>query len=347
MTNAWNKPAVRKAAAIAILVAAVLTQVFFKNIPWPLDIESTDKLRNPSAELATREFVLKDAEVMRNHELLSYDGNAWAAADMDFEAAELVRPPATLLALSKDGAPPTRSGQWHYVTFEDESGSGGEPCRTFIHVKVENSEGGPGEFHLYQLGEPGSNHSRKIEIKADSNRLVVDANTSPPNPTKRKAPGCSKTLQMGEWQTRLQNVPVSFTVPPNAALRITFVSESPNPPSWAGSGNEFKSAQLGPVLARELTLRAIQEDGSPMKVPPTLHLSAFRNSPMKIKDLALGSEDVKIDVSGKAWAAANGNRLGFDLLDAALRNPTTGAILTATNAVLLAFLRKLFIGNSK
>lgn len=216
----------------------------------------------------------------------------------------------------------------------------GETCRTFVQVNLQQSEAPPGEFHLFLLGQPGLNHLRRVEMKADSFNLVVDAKTVPPDAKKPDAPGCWKTLESGNWQTHVRNVPVRFVTAPKAAFRITYVSQSPTRPSWGR--DSFKGAYLGPLLAHRVTLRQIQEDGDPTKAPPSLELAGFRSSNLTVKNLELGSQDLKVAVTGTALAQLNGKTFGLDLIDALQKNMVIAAVLTAANAALLAWLSKLF-----
>src|SRR5689334_10230538 len=102
----------RKASAVAIFLAAALIQVFFKDMPWPLQVESVDKLHNASASLAAQEIVISGATVSPHHAFLTYQGNPFEAVDLDFERAQLGDVTASVLSTFPP-APPLQPAAWH------------------------------------------------------------------------------------------------------------------------------------------------------------------------------------------------------------------------------------------
>jgi len=343
MRGFWAKPWVRKVAAALIFLAVVAIQVFFKNFPWPLDVAGNDKLKTPGAVLATSELILSGATVVPNHSFLSYSGNAWEVADMDFDQAEIDSQTAALLALSSAGPPPSGPGKWTYVTYDKPGIPSGETCRTFVEINVEPANASPGEFHLFQLGEPEPKRQRLVEIKADSIDLVVKANTSPPDPAKPDSLGCWKTLESSGWQTRVRNLPVQFVAKLNSRFRITFVSEvSRGKPSWGAEDGYFKSAKLGPLNAQGVTVRPIREDGAPEKAPAMVQLEGAFHKVLRVADLQVGADGLKVAVTGKAFAKVNGSTVGFDVIDALQKNMEFAALITAGNGLLLAWLHRIF-----
>lgn len=339
----WERRLVRRLTAILLFAAAVLLQVFFKNFPWPITVQTNDQLRNPTAALAQEEMVLKGTAVRAGNPLLSYEGNAREVADIDLERAQVDEQTARLAALSSQGPPPLTPGAWHYVT-ADRGDRKVEPCHTVVNIELQSGSAGAGEIHFFQLDQPGLDRFRGIELRADSAKLIVNAKTEPADSKHPGAFGCWKKIQGGEWQGPLvNNAPVQFTAEPNSTLRIKFVVAGANS-SWGGPDKLFRSAQLGPISAREVTVRSIQEDGSSVKAPAALHLAAYRGSMLKIRDLEIGSASFQTAVTGKAWAEKDGKTLGFDVLDAMQKNMEFAALLTAANGILLAWLRKLFFG---
>src|SRR5713226_3287230 len=117
MAGISEKPWARKTLAVVIFLAAALVQIFFKNIPWPVSVESNDKLRSAVALLGAQEIVLSDAVVSPNHELLTYDGNAFELVDFDFDRAQLGEATASYLG-NFPPAPPSEPGKWSFVTHD-------------------------------------------------------------------------------------------------------------------------------------------------------------------------------------------------------------------------------------
>jgi hypothetical protein len=336
----------RKASAVAIFLAAALIQVFFKDMPWPLQVESVEKLHNASAALAAQEIVINSATVSPHHEFLTYQGNPFEAVDLDFERAKLGDVTASLLG-SFPPAPPLQPAAWHLITDEDDRPKKREACRTFLEIGVAGDASTPNEFHLLQLGNPGRNHNRHLEIRTDAAPLVVNVKTEWPEDQEKKAMGCTKRLQSGDWFRGVENAPIQFVVSPHSSFRINFVSLSSPVPPWGGPDKPFQAAELGPLLAREFTVRPIQEDGTAAKGKAALHLTAYRDSQLKINNLEIGSDAFQVSLSGKAWSKVDGKTQGFDLWDAMGKNAMFAALLTSGNALLLAWLRWLFFGGGQ
>jgi hypothetical protein len=332
----------RKASAVAIFLAAALIQVFFKDMPWPLQVESVEKLHNASASLASQEIVIGGATVSPHHAFLTYQGNPFEAVDLDLERAQLGEVTASLLS-SFPPAPPLQPAPWHFITGEDNAPKSGETCRTFLEIAALGDQSTRNEFHLLQRGNPGRNHNRHIEIRSDAVPLVVNVKTESPE-GKEKAIACQKRLQSGDWSRGVEKTPIQFLVSPHSSVRINFVSLSSPVPPWGGPEKPFQAAELGPLLARQLTVRPIQEDGTVANGRPALQMTAYRGSQLKINNLEIGSDAFQVSLSGTAWSKVEGKTLGFDLWDAMGKNAMFAALLASVNALLLAWLRWLFFG---
>jgi hypothetical protein len=336
----------RKASAVAIFLAAALIQVFFKDMPWPLQVESVEKLHNASAALAAQEIVIGGASVTPHHAFLTYQGNPFEAVDLDFERAQLGDAIGSVLSTFPP-APPLQPAAWHFITERKSSTDSGEACRTFLDVSIAGDRSMRNEFHLLQLGNPGRNHNRHIEIRTDAAPLVVNIKTDWPEGRENKAMACHKRLQSGDWFRGIENAPLQFVVSPHSSFRVNFVSLSSPVPPWGGPDKPFQAAEFGPLFARELTVRPIQEDGTAVKGKPALHMTAYRDSQLKINKLEIGSDAVQVSLSGKAWSKVDGKTLGLDLWDAMGKNAMFAALLTSGNALLLAWLRWLFFGGGQ
>jgi hypothetical protein len=341
----WKSPWGRKACATVIFLAAALIQVFFKDVPWPIRVENSETLRSASAPLAAQEIVISQAKVSPHHTFLKYEGNPSETVDLDFDRAALGPATTTTLAAFPPG-PPAAPAPWHLVSHEDRAAPDGETCRAFLDIEVTGDVSRLNEFHLLQLGQPGLNHMRQIEIRTDAASLAVNFKTEWPDGKQNKALGCRKRLQSGDWFRGIVNQPLQFVVAPYSTFRIDFVSLSPSAPAWGGPDKPFKSAELGPLLARKFTVRKIREDGTQVKVPPQLHILAYSHSYLKVKDLEIDSDAVQVSLSGRGWVKLNGSAQGFDLWDAMEKNAMFAALLTSGNALLLAWLRSLFFGGS-
>jgi hypothetical protein len=330
-----NRKWFRKASAVAIFAAAALAQLFFKNIPWPLNIDQVENLHTASASLGSQEIVLGNATVSPHRNFLAYDGGDSETVDLDFDRAQL-GPATNALLSSFPPAPPSAPSPWHFVTHEDTAAS--DNCRSFLNIDPPERAGN--EFHFLQLGQPGLDHARQFELRTDAAPLVLNVKTEWPEGRENKAVGCHKRLQSGDWFRGIVNTPVQFVASPHSSIRINVVALPPHVPWHANK--PIQSMQLGPLLAKEITLRPIQDDGTVAKAPADLHLSAYRDSHLKVSNFIVGSDTLQIAVSGRAWAQLGGKTQGLDLWDAMQKNPLLATVLGSANVVLLAWLRKLF-----
>ena len=336
----WQKRAARKTAAVLIFLGAVLLQVFFKNFPWPLSLESTDRLKSPGVAAGAQELVLSNARLKPKRSLLSYKSSAWETADLDLGRAKLDEQSAAFLSLSRSGMPPASATRWAYVSQESESSASGNPCRTGVDIDLDPAFAEGGEFHLWFRLEPSEASSeRRLEIKSDNAPLQVRVYTDQP-----KGPLCIKNLQAGPWRGKVGNVPITFLVEPGSSTRITFLSESDKPPSWQLDG--MLRLEFGPMIAKQFAIRQVQDDGSIAKAPPAMYVSTFLENPITVSNLALGADAFQVRVAGRAWASQDGKPVGFDLIDAMQKNPAFATLLGAFNLAFLAWLRKLFFGTS-
>jgi hypothetical protein len=342
MRELRNGAAMRKVFAALILTAAAATQILFNNLPWPLQVEEDEKLKNPSASARALQFVFTGATLRGGHPLLAYDGVDGETVDLDFKAA---RPDeqtaAAVFALAPSGAPPAGAGVWRLVTRESAKDRNGPACRA--HLEITAAEGPAlGELHFTQLADPAVDH-RVIDIIADSATLLVKFKNEAPEPGRPYGPGCLKVASSGAWQTPVRNAPVAFRVPPGSHFWITFVAETDRP-VWRGSEGVLRTARLGSLGASEVTLRPIREDGEPEKRPAALRLRGVRGSLLAIKGLQIGLDSLQVSLEGKAWAQKDGHTVGFDLWDAMQKNFILATLLAAGNGLLLHWVRKLFFG---
>jgi hypothetical protein len=334
----WQRPLVRKIAAVLIFLGAVSLQVFFKNFPWPLSLESTDKLKSPSVLAGAQELVLGNATVKPKRPLLSYKSSAWETADLDLGRARLDDQSAAILSISKSGSPPSSATTWAYVSQESESSAPGNPCRTEVDIGLDPAATQAGEFHFSFRLEPSEASSvRRLEIRSDNVPLQVRVFTDQP-----KGPLCIKNLQAGAWRSKAGNIPITFLADPGSNIRITFLSESDKAPSWQPDG--MLRLEFGPMTATQLAIRQVQDDGSVAKAPPAIRISTFLEKPITTSNLALGADALQVRIAGRAWASQDGKPVGFDVIDAMQKNLAFGALLAAGNLAFLAWLKKLVFG---
>ncbi|MBV9611541.1 MAG: hypothetical protein JO091_03675, partial [Acidobacteriaceae bacterium] len=237
-SSLFSRPWFRKACAVAIFLAAALLQVFFKDVPWPLNIDGVEDLHTAAASLGAQEIVIGGTDTSSHHNFLTYDGGPFETVDLDFDRAQLGQATSSLLSAFPP-APPLDARSWHYITHEDSSADSSDSCRCFLTIEPSNPSSTGAEFHLLQLGAPGLNHARQVQVRTDAAALIVNVKTDWPPGRENKAIGCHKRLQSDDWFRGIVNHPMQFVVSPHSSFRIEFVSISPA--GWGGTDKPFRS----------------------------------------------------------------------------------------------------------
>jgi hypothetical protein len=363
----WRKRLVRILVAVSVLAGAVFLQYRLANIPMPVDVEkSTPKYTPVAAALIKDEELVLDRPSQPNPDdpsrdlptqLLTDNGRDYISADVYLESARLLEDTSKMLRTDPDETefPVEGLTQIAYATEGDKEATArianqlqsqkAEPCRTSISVELADRAKMPDELRFFQLQGPGSEYRRYFEMKARGSDLVVRLRTS--NRTgDDDAPGCGKTLVVGNWSRPLTGpVPINIVVPDGAKLRFSFAPFSEET-KWSRPSDGFEPffLQASRLSARAVRKTVSKDSSSP---PPTFSaVSVSPEQPLKLQHLVVGADELRLEFSGQAMVQENGSpAVMFDLLQFARKYPLLAGILATLDAALLGWIGRAAFGS--
>lgn len=342
----------RAMVGLLALAGAAFAQYRLANVPMPVSVETIGDFSPAKLRLGQEELII-EGPVVNSEEgmLFSHDGRANEIVDVSFDHARLDE--QTIGMLESSGLrPPSTPVKIDYVVQESTGPStGGEPCRSRVELRTISKM--PAEIHIFQLGTPGQNHYRNLEMKTIGAELVSHMLTESPDDS-NFAPGCLKLLKVGDWNQRLTRIAVSAIVAEDSALRFNFRSLTPDSKLWDDTGGFFEPLDLGvqklnpndppPFQARAVSIRSLGGRDS-TSAPPTLASarSADDGPLLIVSSLRVGSDQLQVSISGKGWVKINGEDKTVNFLDRVKENPLPSGVLASANAALLAWVARLIL----
>ena len=361
----WKKRIVRLAAAVLSFTAAVVVQYYLTNIPVVMDVGAYKEFNPAILELGQKELVIDGAVASRSVPspagaapetlLLSHDGGSDEVVDVHFDKARLADETIrTLTGLGLD--PPTGPERIDYVTSEvDEKPGKGKPCTASVKLKLADSVASNTRLHLFQLGSPGFDLYRHVEMKAGRGEIVIEMDTAVPRLSDPLARGCKKLLGVGDWQQVIYAPStVRFVAEADSTFRFQFRPIVPTSPSWSNTDGLLELV-LGPSLtpdnpapfqAREVQVISRNTPGSERAILGALSPDG---EPMllALRGLKLGSDHIQINVAGKGWVRINGVLETADILGRIQKNPLLAGLFGTANAALVGWLAIMVMGKRK
>lgn len=344
----------RVAAGACVLAVVFGAQLWLANLALPVDVDATDKFSQLPVKRSQHELLIEEPVFsFADGQLFEHDGAANEIVDVHFDGAALDPETAADLDLSQE--PPAPPQSISYATPEIEQSPGaGDPCRTFLKIEVSNGRT-PRALHFYQL-EDGAGRSRHLEVKTDGAELVVRMSTQTPAGTTTETEGCRKTLRVGGEPalTLPGDSEVAVVAAPGSTFRLSFRPLDRDETLWEGGAEGFYAPfKLGPpqvrpndplpsLQAREVSVRKLQDDGA--QTPPLLSARSGDGAPLlRVYDLRLGADELRVKVSGKAEVSVNGRAETFDALKRLEDRPILSTILGAIDLALLIWFIRLVL----
>lgn len=349
----------RIAIGACALIIAGLLQYRLTNSKVPIEIGATGKFSPATVDLNREELVIDGPIAVKSSdeeeaELLLYETKANEILDATFDNARLDK--ETIEDLSNSNFnPPSTSGRIRYYSSEPkQTPAAGEPCRTFLTIETIDHNA-PRTLHFYQPEEPSTEHLRHLVMQVTGAAVRVRMSTRPPPEVTREAVGCRKVLLVGGLPRQYLSGASSFEVvamaEPNSSMDFRLQLLDPKAPSWnGGAAGFFWLLRLGPIdqnsptatfQARGVSIRKRQEAG--LSSPPRLFArSSDRGQPLSVSGMEVGSDQLKIRVSGVGDMSVNGQAETVNRLQQVENlSPLTKSMLLALNAGLIAWFIRL------
>ena len=361
----WKKRIVRLGAAMLLFTAALVVQYYLTNIPVVKDVGAYKEFNPAILELGQKELVVDGAVAGRSvHRpagaapetlLLSHDGRSDEVMDVHFDKARLADETIRMLTgLGLD--PPAGPERIDYVTSEVDGKPGeGKPCMASLKVKLGDSDAPPARLHLFQLGSPGFDLYRHVEMKAGGGELVIEMDTAVPRVSDPMARGCKKLLGVGDWQQEIYAPStVRVVAEADSTFRFQFRPIVPTSPSWSTTDGLLELV-LGPPLTPDnpapFQAREVQviSRNTPDSKPPILGALSPDGEPtlLALHGLKLGSDHIQINVAGRGWVRINGRLETADILGRVQKYPILAGLFGTANAALVGWLVLVVLGKRR
>jgi len=336
----------RAAIGLLVLAAAAFAQFKLANVPEPVNLETTGKFSPATIRLGQEELIIEGPLVNSPEGMLfSHDGSLNEIVDVSFERARLDQ--QTVEKFESLGlSPPSTPSKIDYRA-EDSMRAhiGIEPCRTRVELRAPLKM--PEEIHLFQLGDPGLNHYRQLEMRVTGAELTSHVVIESPSGAYLE-PGCQKVLKVGDWN-RSSSIDVTTIVAENSDLRFSFKPITPNSALWKDTEGFFTPFELGQSLPTDpqrflvsaVSIKTLGDSSSPLT---RLILSARRpidGSLLTVNGLKIGSDQLQLIVSGTGFVKIDGEDVTVDLFKRVQKYPLLLTLLGTLNAALVAWVVRL------
>jgi hypothetical protein len=336
---------------LLVLAVAAFAQYRLANVPRPVNLETTGKFSPATIRLGREELVI-DGPVVNSSVgmLLSHDGRPNETVDARFDRARLDE--QTIRLFESVGAkPPSAPGKIDYRPDEPKIPvTSDEPCHTRVELRASQM---PSEIHIFQLGEPGFNHYRHLEIGTRGAELVSNLDTASPHDADL-GPGCQYLLRVGDWSEPVTKVGLTSIMAEGSDLRLYFRALKPDSTPWADTGGVLRLDLGGaqklnpndppPFQARAISIRALGQSNSSSAPPALISARSTDDGPLiSINDLTVASDQLQLSISGNGWVTINGEPDTVNFLKRVQENPILLALLAALDTALLAWVTRLIL----
>lgn len=335
----------RAGAGLVVLSGAAFAQYELANVAEPVEVETIKELSPATARLGQEELIIEGPVVDAEQGILfSHNGRPNETVDVRLERARLGE--QTIKKFERYRLhPPVTPTNIEYQAEKSKSAEGREPCRTRVELRA--AAGTPAEIHIFQYGDPGKSYYRHLEMTAKGAELVSDFVTMSPDESDL-APGCQYSLTVGELSVPITRTMVTAIVDEDSAVRLYFRPRTLDSNPWAETkgllpldlgAQKLKSTDAPPFQARGVRIRPLGGRDSASDLASAASLS---DGPLlNIRGLTIGSDEIQLSISGKAWVQTNGKTKTVDLLSLIQQNLIISLILGSANAALLAWAGRL------
>ena len=338
----------RAGLGLLVLAVAAFAQYKLANVPRPVNLDTTGKFSPATIRLGREELVIEGPVVHSSSGmLLSHDGRHNETVDARFDRARL--DDQTIQLFESFGLrPPSTPVKIDYRPDEPKSPfTSDEPCRTRVELLASQM---PAEIHIFQLGDPGLNHYRHLEIRTRGAELVSNLITMSPDDS--DGPGCQYLLRVGDWSEPVTKTLLTAIVAESSDLRLYFRPLKAHSTPWADTGGVLRLDLGGaqklnpddppPFQARAVSIRSLGGGNSGSVLPALISARSTNDGPLlAIDDLRIDSDQVQLGIAGKGWVMINGEPATVNFLRRVQENPILLALLAALDTALLAWVARL------
>ena len=339
----------RAGVGLLVLAGAAFAQYKLANVPVPVNLETTGRFSPATIKLGQEELIIEEPVVNSAEGMLfSHDGRPNEIVDVSFEYARLDEQTVGKFA-SIGLSPPSTPSNIDYRAQDSKSPLiSGEPCRTRVELRATSRM--PDEIHLFQLGDPGLNHDRHLEMKTRGAELVSHLLIESPSGSYLES-GCQKVLKVGDWN-QPSSIDVTTIAAEDSDLRLSFKPLTASSNLWEDTEGFFAPFELGepqlkptdppPFQARAVSIRSLSRGDSPSAVLTLVSARCTSGGPLlTIHGLRVGSDQLQLSITGKGLVKIDGEDVTVNLSNRLRENPVFSGLLAAANTALLAWVARL------
>jgi hypothetical protein len=351
MTALSQQRIARAGLGLLVLAVAAIVQYKLAYIPQPVNLDTTGKFSPATIKRGQENLIIEGPSVNSSEGVLfSHDGKPNEIVNVTFERARLDEQTIEMFG-DGESRPPAITAEIVYRTDEPTPPPiGEESCRTQVELRAASKM--PDEIQLFQLGDPGLERYRHLEMRTKGTELTSQLVISSPGGSYNE-PGCQKQLKVGDWKKSIAS-DVTTIVAENSNLRFRFQPLTTNASLWDGPDGLFEPFDLGApqvnptdppsFQARAVSIRSLSSVNTPSTSPALLSARSMDDGPpLTISGLKIGSDQLQLSVAGKGWVQVDGEDVTLNLLDRVQEHPIPAALLGAANGALLAWVARLIL----
>lgn len=363
---AGGRPGTRLFLALVVLATVIAVEFYLVNLPAPLEVSSTSATTLWPVKIASgqQQIIVEGVGRDASGLLASHEGRKDELVEAYFERAHLSGLPLTRIQALKTpgGAPPSDWQRIELVSDEareyvkpESPPAAGEPelrpeeaaaakddtCTTSILIYHDGDQLPIPRLRLFQKEGSGRDIFRLAEIAAEGTELKVVLDTESPKSGSLRgndnAPGCKKILKVGGWTLKVQGSrKIELIVAAGEGFRFRFNKLKPGASVWeGGSGGAYDPFVLYPSPLKVAALSVSAEGGAPPE--PLRVTAADEKSPLEIRKILIGSDELAVDYAGRAFVQKRGHYESVDLFERVDKYRTVAGLLAAANAAILGW----------
>lgn len=219
-----------------------------------------------------------------------------------------------------------------------------DPCATAFNAQVEKGDGVPKRIIFFQADEPGEQTYRSLSFKVDVPVLFKMSVIPPPGAPEEDVvddgPGCVKQLTgaNGRWSHKWKGAAddIATRSQADSSIRVRFLPLDVTKQLWSGKDGVFE-----PFSNLKLEAKTVSITSNNGKV--VFEAKAPDSNQLEINRLKVGSDQLQMQILGKAYVTANGEPITHDLVKRIDQNRVLAGLFVALNSALIGW----FISTAK
>ncbi|HJR08343.1 MAG TPA: hypothetical protein VJ842_13870 [Pyrinomonadaceae bacterium] len=354
---------VRALVGGAAFVAVIYLQYKLADWPVAVDLADTGKFSPVTLQLGAEELVI-EGPVVNSSEglLLAHNGKVDEIVSVRFDRARLDDETADMLK-DEGSKLPTVPAEFSYSPEEPNAPTetvGSEPCGTSMTVAWAKPDRPPVELRFFQLGQPGLDLVRHLEMQATGSEVLVRILAKTGKEEEAAEARCRNLLQLGDAEEILTGeLGVGAIAADGATLRWNFMPAARRDYLWSGADGLYQPFDLGQakvstanpaggLQARAVRIRSLEAASGAAQRELLSARSTDGGALLNLSALKIGSEHLQLSVTGNGWVKINGVDRSVNMFERLNNLSPLGALLFGVlNTAFLEGIRRFIFNKPK